>query len=205
MRVVHSTVGTWVHTVSTTFRQRHVHAIFQVKWCTSYQYYVVYSNAIPIWHITFLLHTSGVAGLGMWNWFVSSIHWYPHHHSHHWAHVQQPCQPTGLFFFFCFAPCLLVNALSFWIQSRTSVLHSTVGPDAPPHEADCIAPFPQFSMASSSVQDSCTWSWLGWHCSGWHSHLTSYRSQAAPMVPNSSPKATTQELPVWPTIIHVAS
>jgi hypothetical protein len=51
-------------TISNTFWQRHVHAtIFQVEWCTSYQYYAVYSNAIPIWHITFVLHTSGVAGL----------------------------------------------------------------------------------------------------------------------------------------------
>jgi hypothetical protein len=31
------------------------HVLFQVEWCTSYQDYAVYSNAIPIWHITLTL------------------------------------------------------------------------------------------------------------------------------------------------------
>jgi hypothetical protein len=109
-----------------------------------------------------------------------------------------------LFFSFCSMPCLLLVSFSFWIQSQISVLHSTVSHDAPLYVADCIAPFPHSSKASSSVQDLCTLSWLVQHCLGQCSNLASYIPQAAFMVPDSSPKATTQELLVRLTIIHSA-
>jgi hypothetical protein len=51
----------------------------------------------------------------------------------------------------------------------------------------------------------CTLPWLVWHCLGQCHHLASYISQADSIVPNSSPKATTQELLVWLTIIHSAA
>jgi hypothetical protein len=47
--------------------------------------------------------------------------------------------------------------------------------------------------------------WLVQHCLGQHSHLASYIPWAASMVHNKSPKATTQELLVWLTIIHLAA
>jgi hypothetical protein len=37
--------------------------LFQVEWSTGYQDDAVYSNAVPIVHITFVLHTSWIAGL----------------------------------------------------------------------------------------------------------------------------------------------
>ena len=47
-------------------------------------------------------------------------------------------------------------------------------PDAPLHVADCIAPFPHSSKASSSVLDLCTLPCLVRHCLGLCSHLVSY-------------------------------
>jgi hypothetical protein len=62
MRVVHSTVGTLVHRLHYIPIKAWSCAI-QVEWCTGYQDYAVYSNAFPILHITFVLHTSWIAGL----------------------------------------------------------------------------------------------------------------------------------------------
>jgi hypothetical protein len=97
-----------------------------------------------------------------------------------------------------------------WVQKdlsskREAVLHSTVGPDAPLHVADCITAFPHSSTASSSVLDLCTLPWLVRRCLGQCSHLASYIPRAASMVPGSSPTATTQELLVRLTIIHSAA
>jgi hypothetical protein len=199
-------------TVSTTFWQRHVNAIFQVEWCTSYQYYVVYSNAIPIWHITFVLHT-----VGLLTWllilllYVEMVCWL---HSlvsslslTLLSSITAATSTDLVVFLFLLhaspACCCNIFLIQFW----TSVLHSTVGP------AWCTS----------------LWSWLYcsipsvFHgiflCPGFMYLVLAgmmllgmvfsphfiYRSQAAPMVPNSSPKATTQQFPVHLTIIHSAS
>ncbi len=53
-----------------------------------------------------------------------------------------------IFFSFCSMPHLLLVSFYFWIQSQISVLHLTVGPDAPLHVADCIVSLHSLTLPS---------------------------------------------------------